>query len=82
MERKDNAIRDFLKKNGITVQQFSDATEISYETSRKIIYGYTTIPSIQSMKKINDAYPELDPNAIYKNLIIKNKKNKEKVYEY
>ena len=66
------AIRTYLKENGITHLQFANTTGISYETVRKIIYGSTKIPSIQSMKMICNAYPELDPNTIYKPYIKRN----------
>lgn len=70
-----NAIRRFIKEKGITHMQFVDKTGIAYETARAIIYGYTKIPSIKSMKMINNAYPELDPNTIYKSFMGENIRN-------
>ena len=79
-EVRNNAIKNYLKDHGITLIEFSKETGISYETTRKIIYGYTRIPSIRSMKMIYNAYPDLDPNTIYENLMNENKNQMEDLW--
>ena len=61
-----SAVHSYIKENGITVAQFSENTGIPYDTSVAIVYGKTLIPGVQSMKKINEAYPDLTPNKIYR----------------
>ena len=58
-----SAVHSYIKENGITV---SFQKIRVYDTSVAIVYGKTLIPGVQSMKKINEAYPDLTPNKIYR----------------